>query len=233
MDHPVTLSIALNWAVSVFLWTGDLQSAEEHIDWFISHAETHSFGPYLALGRGFEGVLAIGRGDATSGIKSLQDCLEALHTARYELVTTALNISLVQGLAAIARFAEGITLIDETIRLVDTNGDLSYMPELLRVKGGLLLSMPRPRGEDAERCFLQSLELSRRQGARAWELRTAVDLAALLAAQRRTENARALLQPVFERFVEGSDTADLRAAERLLTTLGYSRLATANGAHKP
>ena len=53
----------------------------------------------------------------------------------YELLTTQLNISLVQGLAAIGRFAEGITLIDETIRRVETNGDVSYMPELLRVKG--------------------------------------------------------------------------------------------------
>ena len=54
------------------------------------------------------------------------------------------------------------------------------MPELLRVKGSLLLSMPQPSGDEAEMCFMQSLELSRRQGARAWELRTAIDLAALL-----------------------------------------------------
>ena len=74
--------------------------------------------------------------------------------------------------------------------------------------------------EDAEKCFMQSLELSRRQGARAWELRTAVDLATLLADQGRRENGRALLQPVFEQFVEGWDTADLKAAERVLSNLG-------------
>ena len=67
---------------------------------------------------------------------------------------------------------------------------------------------------------MQSLELSRRQGARAWELRTAIDLAALWAGQGRSDDARALLQPVFEQFVEGLDTADLKAAERLLATLG-------------
>lgn len=94
------------------------------------------------------------------------------------------------------------------------------MPELLRVKGGLLLSMSQPNRDDAEMYFMQSLELSRRQGARAWELRTGVDLAALLAAEGRSESALALLQPVFEQFVEGSDTADLKAAERLLATLG-------------
>jgi predicted ATPase len=143
-----------------------------------------------------------------------------LHAAHYELLTPTFNISLVEGLAALGRFAEGVTLVDETIRLVEANEDLSYMPELLRVKGSVLLAMPEPRTYDAEVCLMQSLEWSRRQGARAWELRTAIDLAALLAGQGRSESARALLQPVFEQFVERSDTADLKAAERLLATLG-------------
>jgi predicted ATPase len=67
---------------------------------------------------------------------------------------------------------------------------------------------------------LQSLELSRTHGSRAWELRTATDLAALWARQGRTADARSLLLPVFEQFTEGRDTADLKAAECLLTMLG-------------
>ena len=218
-DHPVTLSIALLWAVSVFLWTGDLESAEEHMDWFASRAESYSLGPYLAVGRGFKGDLAIRRGDAKAGVESLQGALEDLHAVRFELLTTPFNLSLAEGFAAIGRFADGMALIDETIRLVEANGDLSYMPELLRVKGGLLRALPQPGASDTETCFLQSLDWSRRQGALAWELRTAVDLAALLAARDRREDARALLQPLFERFTEGADTADLRAAQRLLASL--------------
>jgi predicted ATPase len=79
--------------------------------------------------------------------------------------------------------------------------------------------MPQPSTDDAETCLMQSLELSRRQGARAWELRTATDLAALLAGQGRSERGRALLQPVYEQFAEGFDTADLKAASDLLSTL--------------
>ena len=70
-----------------------------------------------------------------------------------------------------------------------------------------------------EICFTQSLDWSRRQGARSWELRTAVDLAALWAAQGQRDRARAILQPIFEQFAEGLDTADLKAAEHLLATL--------------
>jgi predicted ATPase/DNA-binding winged helix-turn-helix (wHTH) protein len=220
MGRPLTLSIALNCAVTVFLWSGDLGSAEEHTDWLTSHAESHSLAPFLAVGRGFRGELAIRRGDAEGGVENLQGCLKELYAARYKLLVTSFSISLVEGLAATGRFAQGVALIDERIRRDQTDQALSYVPELLRVKGGVLLSMPQPVGDDAELCFMQSLELSRLQGARAWELRTAVDLAALFAGQGRSESGRVLLQPVFEQFVEGLDTADLKAAERLLATLG-------------
>jgi predicted ATPase/DNA-binding winged helix-turn-helix (wHTH) protein len=216
MDHPVTLCIALIWAVSVFLWSGDLESAEENIDRFIAHAQSRSMGPYLAVGRGVKGELAIRRGDAKSGVESLKQCLEELHAARYKLLTTTFNISLIQGLLNMGRSDEGMALIDETIRLVEGNGDLVFMPELLRVKGNALLSLPKPSLDKAEHCFMDSLECSGRQGALAWELRTAVDLAKLLAEQKRYVEAKALLQPVFERFEQDSNTADYKIAGQLL-----------------
>jgi tetratricopeptide (TPR) repeat protein len=219
MGHPVAVSRTLVWAVSVFLWTGDLESADANTEVLISHAESQGMGPYLALGRGYKGALAIRRGDARAGVENLQRCLETLHAARYELLTTTFNISLAQGFSELGRFAEGIALIDQTIGSVESGGDLCYMPELLRVKGSLLLSMPHRRIDEAETCFTQSLELSRRQGARAWELRTSTDLAALWAERGQFERARELLQPILAQFAEGSDTADVKAAKSLLPTL--------------
>jgi predicted ATPase len=93
------------------------------------------------------------------------------------------------------------------------------LPELLRVKGVVLASMPEPRVDEAEASLIRSLELSRRQGGRAGELRTAIDLARLMATQGRREDARALLQLVYSQFDEGFDTADLRSAANLLATL--------------
>ena len=137
----------------------------------------------------------------------------------YGLLSTPLTIALVQGLAAVGQFVEGLRLIDETIHLAEANGELCYMSELLRVKGGIILSMTQDRRDDAEAYFAQSLELSRRQGALAWELRTTTDLAKLMASRGQSEKARALLRPVFEQFIEGSDTVDVKAAERLLSAL--------------
>jgi tetratricopeptide (TPR) repeat protein len=217
--HPVPLSRALVWAISVFLWSGDLESADTYTGRLISHAESHSLGPYRAVAQGYKGALAICRGDARSGVARLQSAMEALHATRYELLTTTFNICLAQGLAATGRFADALAGIDAAIALVEENGDLSQMPELLRVKGGLLLAIAQPRTDEAETCLAQSLELSRRQGARAFELRTACDLATLMADRGERERARELLQPVFAQFTEGFDTADGKAAERLLAGL--------------
>ena len=220
MDHPASIVVVLAWAASVFLWCGDLEVAAEHINSSISLAESYSLGPLIAVGRGRKGELAIRRGEAQDGVESLRTSLAAIHAVRYELLTTEFNISLVQGLAATGHFSEGFALIDETIRRVETNGEAVYMPELLRVKGGLLRSMQQPSIDGAEAHLSKSLDLSRNQGALGWELRAAIDLAALLAEQGKPENGRAVLQPVFERFAEGVDTADLTAARSLLSTLG-------------
>jgi predicted ATPase/DNA-binding winged helix-turn-helix (wHTH) protein len=220
LDHSLTLAIASIWAISVFLWTGELQGAVAYIDLLISSAESHSLAPYLLVARGFKSEVAIRQGDAKRGVEGLRDSLRRLHATPYELLTTELNLSLAWGLSAIGQLGEAISLIDESVAQVETNGNRLYIPELLRVKGAILLLQPEPNRNSAEACFQQALELSRHQGARAWELRTAIDLAKLWAGRGETDGARALLRPVFEHFVEGRDTADLKAAERLLATLG-------------
>jgi tetratricopeptide (TPR) repeat protein len=220
LDNPTSLAVVLVLAASVFLWTGDFSSAEEHIDASIALSRSHSLGPLIAVGQARKGELAILRGEVNHGVEGLRAALQKIHAVHYELLTTEFNLSLVQGLAAIGQPTEALALVDETIRRVETNGAATYMPELLRLKGGLLLSMPRPDAGTAEACFFRSLEIGRSQGARAFELRTATDLAALFASQGRSESGRALLQPVLEQFAEGSDTADLQAAARLLATLG-------------
>jgi predicted ATPase/DNA-binding winged helix-turn-helix (wHTH) protein len=217
MDHPVTLSVVMIWAITVYLWTGDLDRAEALVARFTARAGSHSLGPFLAVGQALGGVIAIRRGDAEAGVAVLRPALAALREARYEVLTTSLEIALAEGLAATSRAADGLALADAAARRIEACGDLVYMPELLRMKGRLLLALQRM--AEAEACFGQSLDWARRQAAPAWELRTATDLAALLAGQSRSGEAAALLRPVIGRFTEGAETADLQAAGRLLATL--------------
>jgi predicted ATPase/DNA-binding winged helix-turn-helix (wHTH) protein len=217
--HPVTLAITLIYAMSVLFWNGDLEVGKKYLDWFVAHAQRHSLAPYLAVGLGFKGRLAIIQGDANGGVADLQACLTRFDATRYGLLTTTFSVTFAEGLGALDRHAEAMTVIDDAIRRCEANGDLTFMPEALRIKGRLLSRSPAG-GNDAEECFRQALDLSRRQGALAWELRAALAYAALLEARDDASGARAILQPVVAKFTDGTSTADLTAAERLLASLG-------------
>ncbi len=70
-----------------------------------------------------------------------------------------------------------------------------------------------------EDVFRQALDGARGQETLSWELRAATSLARLLRSRDRPAEAIAVLQPVYDRFTEGFDTADLIAAKRLLDEL--------------
>ena len=218
-DDPITLCIALIWAVSVSFWRGDLAAVDKYIDRFIAEADKHSLRPYQTVGRGVKGELSVKRGDTEAGIPLLRDAIETLHLHRHELLTTAFNCALAEGLAMTGRSEQALVTIDETIALVERHGDLFRMPELQRVKGVILSTSPDPDFSLAEAYFLKSLELAKRRAALGWQLRTATSLARLRLIQNRHDEARAVLAPVFARFTEGFESSDLQAAQKLLDQL--------------
>jgi len=91
------------------------------------------------------------------------------------------------------------------------------MPELWRWSGVL----GRRAGSDAiaEADLRQSLEISRQQGARALELRAAIDLADLKRAQSDISSALALIEPLHHACAEGGETDDLSRAAALIKEL--------------
>jgi predicted ATPase len=95
-----------------------------------------------------------------------------------------------------------------------------YAPELLRIKGEVLLQQAADQSTlAAEDCFNQAAQMAREQGALFWELRVALSIARLRVSQGRHHEARAPLASVYDRFTEGFATADLQAAHTLLEGL--------------
>jgi predicted ATPase len=92
------------------------------------------------------------------------------------------------------------------------------------VKGELLIQYAGDEASSsAERFFLEALEVSRQQGALFWELRAAISLARLRMMHDQPDDARRTLAPVFDRFAEGFDTADMRSARAVLDSLAPHR----------
>jgi predicted ATPase len=94
----------------------------------------------------------------------------------------------------------------------------AYLPEILRLRGELRFKQGQLGLAEAE--FREAIVLARSMGAKAWELRTTMSLARLLAKQGKRDEAHAMLAKIYGWFTEGFDTADLKGARALLDELG-------------
>jgi predicted ATPase len=121
--------------------------------------------------------------------------------------------------AAANQGIEALDTIDRAIAQARSRNFLMEMPDMLRVRGEVLMLNGSTDFSQAESSFRLSLELAQTQGALGYELRTAMSLARLWLRQGRSGNARDLLAPVYARFSEGFSTHWLRAARELLDDL--------------
>ncbi|MDE5465049.1 winged helix-turn-helix domain-containing protein [Bradyrhizobium sp. CSS354] len=217
LEQPLTLGISLIWTIYVFLWVGDLANAEILIERLIDHSARHFLGPYHAVGIGQKGELLLRRGDVAAGIEHLRRSQATLYATRHRIMTTVFATALAEGLVVQNLADEALQTINGAIAEIPAHGESFDMPEMLRVKGDILARSGN--AAEAESCFRDSLDLSRRQCALGWELRGAISLGRVWRQAGKAGDARALLAPLVSRYQEGLQTRDLVAARELLTAL--------------
>jgi hypothetical protein len=119
-----------------------------------------------------------------------------------------------------AQAAEG-TVIEalETVEqaLLESADELFIRPATFWLRGELRLKHGQVQPAEAD--FREAVALSRRMGAKMFELRAIMSLARLLAQQQRCDEAYTMLAEIYNWFTEGFDTADLREAKALLDEL--------------
>jgi predicted ATPase len=88
------------------------------------------------------------------------------------------------------------------------------------MKARVLLVRSGPGAEAEAKALLdQALNTARSQHAKTLELRAAIDLAVLWIDQDRRKDALSFLAPIYDSFIEGFDTQDLKQARTLLDRL--------------
>jgi predicted ATPase/DNA-binding winged helix-turn-helix (wHTH) protein len=218
-NHALTLCYALALAACpIALLVGDLAAAEHYTGTLLDHSSRCALARWRALGRGYQGVLAIKRGDVATGLPLLRAGFDELGEAKFA-VMRSITFVMAEALGPAGQISEGLAVVEEAIAQLERTEGRSLLAGLLWAKGELLLLQGAPGAAAAEDHFRQALDWARRQGALSWELRAATSLARLLRDQGPSADALALLQPVYDRFTEGFGTADLKTAKALLDTL--------------
>jgi predicted ATPase len=217
-NHTISLCYALaHAACPLALWLGDLAAAEHHVRMLLDLATRHVLPLWRAFGQGYQGVLVIRRSDVMTGLRTgLDEVAEANFAPRFFPFLT----EIAEALGRAGHIADGLAAAERAIARSDETEGRWCIAELLRVKGELLLLQGvQGAAAAAEDHFRRALDWARRQGALSWELRAATSLARLLRDRGRSVDAIAVLQSAYDRFTEGFDTADLKAAKALLDAL--------------
>ncbi len=219
-DHPVSLShTLLQAACPVALLVGDLTLAERYVKAIMDLSARNAVELWNVGGRCFAGMLLIKRGNIGAGLELLRTAFARVPENAFNLLYILFLDEIADALGRDGKAAEGLSTIDEALARSERTEERWCVAELLRIKGELILRKGAPQAATAaEEHFLRSRDWARRQGALSWELRTSTSLARLQHGQGRVADARSLLQSVYDRFSEGFETADLKAAKAYLNS---------------
>jgi predicted ATPase len=190
-----------------------LRSADE----LLAITSEHGFPLWFAMGNVMRGWCLAALGRAAEGIPLVLQGVSSWRATGANLAVPTILVTVAETYGMAGQPKAGLQALAEAAELVETTQERWAEAEMHRLRGTLLQSI----GElpTAEQSYRHALAIARRQSARFWELRAALDLARLWRDQGKRDEAHDLLAPIYGWFTEGFDTRDLKEAKALLDEL--------------
>jgi predicted ATPase len=229
LSHPHTLAYTICHAQGMMdIFRRSPADARIYAGQVVSLCTEHAFPFWAAGGRILDGWAATCLGEIDQGIELLRSGLDA-----WQETGALLWLPIFLSLEAEAHVKAGQVdaaahVIEQAITTSKETGECWAIAEILRVKASILSTLGRSAAKEIESVLRESVEVSRRQHARCFELRSVCDLARLWKRQGREEEALKLLQSIYNQFTEGFDTADLLEAKVLLESLSPDSIVKGN-----
>ncbi len=217
--HALTFCSVLGQAACpIAFWAGDFDAAERHGTALLEHAERHAIRLWGLWARAFNAAVTAKRGDVATGLPLLSEELNRAGDARFLPRFLPLLGELAACFGEAGQVDRGLDVIEDALARCNDRQERWYLPELIRIKGELMLKSAR-HARDAEARFREAMDVAIQQGARFWELRCAISLARFRIGAGQSGEALAVLDNVCGAFAEGADIADMRIARDLIAQL--------------
>jgi DNA-binding winged helix-turn-helix (wHTH) protein/predicted ATPase len=247
ISHPFTLAFACHFAAAFHQCRREVPAVRELGEAGITQSTEHGFELLLCIGAVHRGWLLCEEGRGEEGAAEIRSGLAAYREKGAGFGLPTFLALLAEAYEKLERPAEGLSVVAEALAMGEDTGSLYWDAELQRLKGALTLQSgakgrhpasqlgeqrersgadprtaresPSPAEREAESCFIAAIDIARRRKAKSFELRAAMSLSRLWAAQGRAGEAHASLSGIYDWFTEGLDTPDLRDARALLEQL--------------
>lgn len=217
LDRPFAVEQGLWGAAVIYQHRGDVARVHDYMEELLRLCRNTGASLWLGGARILRGWALTRSGRNGAGIASLRRGIDQWRATGTLWLMPYYLCLLADALSPGGVREEASSLLAEARAISEKTGERWYDAELCRVSGEHARRSDDP--QMAETRLQQGLDISRRQGARSWELRAATSLADLWREQGRVSEAYGLLATVYGDFAEGVDTADLKNAETLLDAL--------------
>jgi class 3 adenylate cyclase/tetratricopeptide (TPR) repeat protein len=220
LSHPFSEVQALFYLAQMRRWRREVDPTRQLAEAAITLCADHGIGHhYIPMGKVFRGWALALAGDVHEGIGQICQGIEEYCATGPMRERPHMHILLADACAQVGRTEQGLAAVVEGLASAEENGGRVWVPELLCLKGRLLLAGSAQDAGNAQSCFEHAIDLARGLYAKILELRAATSLAQLWAERRERQQARSLLTPIYSWFTEGFDTPDLKNAKALLDEL--------------
>jgi tetratricopeptide (TPR) repeat protein/predicted Ser/Thr protein kinase len=174
---------------------------------------------WLAVSTYQLGSALVARGETGQGLEMMRAGIGGYRAAGALLLQTFNLCALAAALGQAERPHEGLATLDEAQGLMVAHGERFWEAELHRLRGELTLTAGGDSAE-AQSHFERAIDIASNQHAKSLELRATISLGRLLLMRGEPARARTMIADVYDWFVEGFDTPDLKEARALLAELG-------------
>ena len=195
-----------------------MRALQDHAEAAIVYATEEGFPDWLALGTVHRGWALVQNGQEKEGIVQMHQGLADWRTTGVLLALPYLLALLGEGYGKAGQGEERLDLLIEALSAAEKTGEGCWVAELCRLKGEFLL-MQGEAEISVEMHYRRALDISCRQSAKSYRLRSTVSLSRLWKKQGKEEEARKLLAEIYGWFTEGFDSLDLVEAKALLEEL--------------